>query len=100
MRKPDGDDELGGAVLDAEDVVVVAGHEQAEREQQGVAREEREEEPALDEDDADGHPDEGAAELGQQPVRVEVLDAQQHRLHDRGEAHARQTYRGSCSGVR
>ena len=52
-----------GLVVDAEHVLVAAGDEQAEREQQGVAGQEREEQPALDEDDRQADPDELAAEL-------------------------------------
>jgi hypothetical protein len=67
-EQADRDRQLGGPVLDAEDVVVVAGDEEPEREQQGVARQEREEQAALDEDDGEADPDEGAAELVEQPV--------------------------------
>ena len=58
-------------------VQLVGGQEQAEREQQGVAGQEREQQPALDEDDDQADPDELRVEVVEQPVGVHPGDPQQ-----------------------
>ena len=88
----------GGA---REEVELAGGDEQAEREQQGVAGQEREEQPALDEDDQQADPEQRRAEAVEQPVGVHPVDAEQHRLDARGgsrlqsqRVHARHPNRG------
>ncbi len=66
-------------VVAREDVDLVGGDEQPDREQQGVTGQEREQQPALDEDDQQADPEELRAELLEQPVGVHPLDAEQHR---------------------
>ena len=58
----------------ARDDAVAGGDEQADREQQGVAGQEREEQAALDEHDQQAHPEEPGAELVEQPVGVHPVD--------------------------
>ena len=69
------------------DVDPVGGDEETQREEQRVARQEREEQPALDEDDQHADPDERRAELVQQLLGVQPLDAEQHRLPQQDRVH-------------
>ena len=54
-----------------------AGDEQPHREQQAVARQEREEQPALDEDDHHAEPEQRLAEPVEQPLGVHPVHAEQ-----------------------
>ncbi len=56
-----------------QDADLALGDEQAHREEQGVAREEREEQAALDEEHDDADPEQGRAELVKQEVRAQPL---------------------------
>ena len=75
-----------------EEVDLPGGDEQAQREQQRVARQEREEQPALDEDDDQADPEELGAEPVEQPVGVHPVDAEQQRAAGRA-THAQRTRR-------
>ena len=60
------------------EVQLVGGQEQAEGEQQRVTGQEREQQPALDEDDDQADPHELGVEVVEQPVGVHPGDPQEH----------------------
>src|SRR6185312_2012809 len=67
---------------------------QPDREEKRVTGEEREQEPALDEDDDQADPDELGVELLEQPMRVHPGDAEEQWLEETG--HAGEPIQGSC----
>ena len=75
------------ALAAGEQVDLPGGDEQPEREEQGVPGQEREEQPALDEDDDQADPEELGAEPVEQPVGVHPVHAEQVRHDHRGPGH-------------